>query len=116
MKIRPGFVSNSSSCSFCIYGVGLEQEDMLKMLKLEDNEENEGKDTYELFEELEEIVKDLDLELNSMMGDCFYIGRSYSDIKDNETGKQFKDKVRQQLSELGITKEPDYISEAWRDG
>ena len=32
MKIRRGFVSNSSSCSFCIYGVSIEPQKLCEKL------------------------------------------------------------------------------------
>lgn len=74
MKIRLGFISNSSNTSFCIYGRYFDLKDI----------------TDEMIIELEE----LDLEvIGDQNNDGYYIGRSYTLIKDNETGKEFKERT-----------------------
>lgn len=81
MKIRNGFVSNSSTSSFCIYGAEIDD------------------DTYEKFEELNiKTFKTLEIE-HGENGEC-YIGLSWPSIKDNETGKQFKERIEAKVKEL----------------
>ena len=135
MKIRNGFVSNSSTTSFCIYGASVDNGeqsniDILKkiknglpeiyneFLKGQENKEyykdkldflrNIDKLTEEDEEELDcdtkYIVEDLLEKLNVYTyyppcGTC-YMGRSWSSIKDEETGKQFKEKVEEIFKNL----------------
>ncbi len=57
MKIRQGFVSNSSTSSFCIYGTILDSDEIIENLKAEykamfalsDDDEDEL-EPYEIFE------------------------------------------------------------------
>jgi len=86
MKIRHGFVSNSSSQSFCIYGVcigakevGIEDDD-----KLMDKADEAG----------------LFTSYGPEYSDGIYIGREFSTIGDDETGKEFKEGVEKKMEEL----------------
>ena len=104
MKYRKGFVSNSSSSSFCIYGTDIEEEEYRK-LNADDNEDGEDK------------LKGTCLSLESIMGEAFWIGREYSSIEDDETGAQFKKRVEEDIEKvLGKKVKCGYCSEAWRDG
>lgn len=79
MKIRNGFVSNSSSSSFLIYGAHLEGVDE------------------------ESLPQDL-LGLESFYGgdysDGVYLGKSWDSIGDEETGKEFKDGIEKSLTKI----------------
>jgi hypothetical protein len=81
MKVRKGFVSNSSSTSFVIYGVSLP----------------EGKE-----DDYYDLLSDDPVGLNIFYPeyDGIYIGKSWSSIKDDETGLQFKQSVENRLKEL----------------
>lgn len=48
--------------------------------------------------------------------DSAYLGASWSSVGDDETGKQFKERVKAKLTSVGITKEIETIQEAWQDG
>jgi hypothetical protein len=98
MKIRYGFVSNSSTTSFCIYGNTFNSKDINEDLQLK--AENEGFEVH-----------------NDPNDDYTYIGRSVKSIKDDETGKQFKEntlklmkKVFPEINNLS------FIEEGWYNG
>ena len=90
MKIRIGFVSNSSTTSFCIYGASISKSKILKKYNPSINEEEIGYD-----DELDKMIEEAGLECHNIPwdGDECFIGKSWRYIKDNETGRQFKDNV-----------------------
>lgn len=91
MKIRMGFVSNSSSSSFCLVGISIE--------------EGEEIDFYENFDELGDRFWDFDGELSIYHPEyCpWYIGKDIQCIKDDQTLKEFKEEVYKKLIDLGFT-------------
>ena len=99
MKIRLGFVSNSSSSSFCIYGAELGRS-------FTDEENNERYIEYNgekhKIEELEKIISRLKLnvEVYDWSDLPVYIGRSFKEINDEETGLQFKKRIKNDLRTL----------------
>lgn len=119
MKIRNGFVSNSSTSSFLIYGIALEDDEIREALGInEDSEDDYGDDTYEALE-----VK---FENEKLQGysfwhpydgeDGWYIGRSWSSVGDDETGKQFRESIKNDLKKIfGDTVECSSHEAAWRD-
>ncbi len=94
MKFRLGFVSNSSNTSFCIYGVYLEKEDY----------------------ELENKAGELGLYSHWGQYDGIYIGREWSSIKDNETGKQFKEPTQKLINKLIPNAKCSTHEDGWYDG
>lgn len=96
MKIRNGFVSNSSSSSFCIYGANGTAEDFGIV---EPKDEKEAED-FEAYEELDKKCSELGLEMYAPEGGDFYVGRGWSSIKDDETGKEFKKSVKAALKKM----------------
>lgn len=114
MKIRAGFVSNSSSSSFCVYGAEMDLAKFKKLInKLKINFEIEkGLDLATLLENKEEeydvfnlldcaekkFMKLLGLTVRACWEDeTIYIGRKYDTLKDDETGEQFKNSVKEKL-------------------
>jgi len=97
MKIRQGFVSNSSSSSFLIYGTVVKD--------CEDSEIND------------KLVSDLGLEVfDSPYGDN-YIGISWDNIGGDETGNQFRKRIEEGVAKvLGKEAKCGTYSEAWYDG
>ena len=156
MKIRQGFVSNSSTTSFCIYGTCFERDEVienLKELKINDpvlfqkgidnlEEKSYYSDTVKFFKNLgsekdnddddnfdedeydldismlfKDMFPELELENHYGQGGELYVGRSWSSIKDDETGKQFKDSIEASLKKiLGNDIECGHHEEAFRDG
>ena len=95
MKIRNGFVSNSSSTSFCIYGAKVEAE--LDKKLPEGLHYHYGDPNYE--------------------PQAIYIGREWSSIGDQETGFQFKQSVEHALEALTGSSHPcSTIEESYYNG
>lgn len=108
MKIRMGFVSNSSSSSFCLVGISIEEDEEI--------------DFYENFDELKDGFWDFDSELSIHHPEyCpWYIGKDIQCIKDNQTLKEFKEEVYKKLIDLGFTniklEDIGFKEYAWYDG
>lgn len=94
MKIRAGFVSNSSSTSFALYGSYISQE------QIESAGERRGLDTEDM--ECYEILDTL-LE-NTGLGYCepngFLVGVDFEDMGEDETKGQFKERITNTLREI----------------
>lgn len=97
MKIRSGFVSNSSSSSFLIYGVYADNSEIKKALARAKVEVDEDSDY--VADELYNLVKDdSDVQTHSPdYSDGAYVGASWSRVKDNETGAEFKARIEAEL-------------------
>ena len=96
MKIRNGFVSNSSSSSFCIYGICMNQSEMIEKIKdslTEDQQQELEDDGYYLVELLESKTQ-LQVYQDE---DSIWVGESWTCVGDNQTGKEFKDSVKSTL-------------------
>ena len=110
MKIRDGFVSNSSSTSFYIFGIITDMQDLFNSFKILCKKGIlTEKEFIKIFGALEFEDYDFnDDEINNFLNDndcndisiydddensAVYIGRSPEHLRDNETGKQFKEKT-----------------------
>jgi hypothetical protein len=124
MKIRQGFVSNSSSSSFCLYGLSIDESEIRDALLargevLNEDEmeylgeyfyypysyENRKKNGEELTEDDKRIEakffsKDDGFEYEDVDGYMQFIGISWKNIRDDETGAEFKKRVENKLKEL----------------
>ena len=119
MKIRAGFVSNSSTSSFCIYGICLEDYDLIqKACDLKKIKCDVESDDFEPYEACEELIEGTGLEYRSgPEGEGSYFGISLSNMKDDETYGNFKKRISEKLAEIfGEKMDCDVMEEAWRDG
>ena len=128
MKIRQGFVSNSSSSSFCIYGANSDSSealfDALKKAAIKNiAEEDPDADEDEYDDDPCGTLETLSLDGMSVHFNyddrTVYIGRELTTIGDNETGQQFKDSVIDNFVKLSglprkqVAKECSYLEECW---
>jgi hypothetical protein len=104
MKIRAGFVSNSSSSSFCMYGAEFSFSEIIEILKEIDKypgDENPYQDeNIGAWLEYEDSTVFPGLEIRHDY-DCeqVYVGKKFTSIGGEETGNQFKASVESKLKE-----------------
>lgn len=112
MKIRMGFVSNSSSSSFAIYGTRVDSNEVLDMLlkhkkitkkqynKCQEEDNSEVGDIIDWGRCMDNFNNSLVLVGDFECYETLYIGRELASIDDDETGKQFKESTEKELKDL----------------
>ena len=108
MKIRLGFVANSSSSSFCVFGAAIDDSVMIEaMVKAGCLTQQEADDENVYVSELleNEKVEKLFTELGLTFtcdydNNVTYIGREFTSIGDDETGKEFKTSIKKSLKKV----------------
>ena len=108
MKIRNGFVSNSSTSSFCFFGFFFEQEQEKIVKELQ----NKLYDDEQIDEGIEEILAQRGICYHSEATDNLsgnygtVVGLKYSEFNNNETLLEFKTlvaaRVVQEFENLGV--------------
>jgi hypothetical protein len=103
---RLGFVSNSSSCSFYLYGTWVDADEISAFTKIDD--------TYDAIEELE---KQLGPEFSVYDRDgSIAIGVNPSEASDDETFGSFKKRVADKLSAVFPSRTLSWIEDSWYNG
>lgn len=105
MKISNGFISNSSSSSFLIFGYDISQDELKEISQ-----------KLECEEDVEEVADKLNLNVEYGQYDSTYIGKSWDDIGDDETGRQFKDTIENAIKQYLPNIKCSTHSEAWYNG
>ena len=123
MKIRSGFVSNSSTTSFCIYGIYIYPKDVLESKIQELYEKNKDKDWCKSIENIRDIVNDNLSEFTDMPSreyeDCSVIGESPDSMPDDMIVGDWKNKVKKEIATwVGEEKAENahWITDGWYDG
>lgn len=91
MKIRTGFISNSSSSSFLIYGVYLETDELIKHLGIKQDTEED-----DVWNDIEKSGLGYYPPCDSWNG--WYLGESLEYCKDDQTMGDFKKQVRDEIN------------------
>ena len=103
MKIRHDYVSNSSSSSFMLVGHAYESNELMKAwLKLHPEYEDEYEDDFDEWEIVDKLADELGLSLRRGIydySDMWVLGLYFDEMKDDETKKQFKERIQEKLSE-----------------
>jgi adenylate cyclase class IV len=105
MKIRNGFVSNSSSSSFVIYGKAFEREELedviiqLKNLPTNYFTDNEEEDNY--YELLDDILsEEFTWHIDENDDSTTYVGIELIEINEDETLRQFRARVKETFKKV----------------
>lgn len=95
MKIRTGFVSNSSSSSFCMCGITIDDGIEKEYINCDDDDFDQ-----DIFYNLEDSDDLLVYHPEGFY--AWYIGKSLSSMDDNQTLKEFKKEVYNLLIKKGF--------------
>ena len=103
MKTRTGFVSNSSTTSFCLCGIYMDNKELRELFSVESEYEIEG-DGVDLYSQ--------EYSYGS------YVGVDIDRMEDNETKAEFKERVRKLLSDkAGQDVGPvGFMTDGWYNG
>jgi hypothetical protein len=113
MKFRNGFVSNSSSSSFAIFGAILDYTEFESLMKAQNIEINDD-DPECIYEALSKITEGTKLEYYIDEECNVAVGRSYNTLGDAETGAQFKaDATTKVAKALGKEVECNTCIDSW---
>lgn len=131
-KIKPDFITNSSTTSYTMIGVELNidkvKENEILIRKLFDNfmETCKNKElSFEDFKDDNGNIYEALYSIGSLHGidigeipydDIYLIGKDIQEMRDDQTLGDFKKEVTEILKDLGIEEKPGWIIESWRDG
>jgi hypothetical protein len=124
MKIKSDFVTNSSSSSFVVIGTTIDSGDIDQpflqkaRIAMKKNQLDEDDVIEEFREIIETMIEGTDLSTACMdyYDDEVMIGICYTNMNDDETLGEFKERVKREIQEsLGLVVNVGHIEEAWMD-
>lgn len=114
MKIKLGFVTNSSSSSFVVMGAYVEKA----VIPIEFLKDLGEEDLFDLYDQLCR-GSELDYSFGPEMGygeESAMVGLPYTKMRDDETLKQFKERAQLLILEkFGVATTVGHIQECWMD-
>jgi len=122
MKLKQDFITNSSTVCFVAWGLSYNcydftEENKEKMKVLYEKKYNEPMPDEFSSTPIELLLENTSLEYAIFYdGDWVGIGMPFTKMKDEETFGEFKERVKADFLKIGISDNPVYIEEAWRDG
>ena len=121
-SINMDFITNSSSASYTMIGIYVESglltnEHLIKIQKALPDEKITMNDLENyLYDYIEILIKGTDLDYNLDPDDGLILGLSYTDMKDEETLREFKNRIQQSLKSIfGVDIEPVHLSACWEN-
>jgi hypothetical protein len=116
MKIKIDFVTNSSSTSFCGFGIRFYEDELkeaLQDISLMLPKNNNDRDNF--YGLLDEITKKYNLTW-ACNYTTYYMGIEFQNSKMDVTLNEIQNKVRKAIDEIGIKKTAEFIEVSWYDG
>jgi hypothetical protein len=104
MKRRQGFVSNSSTSSFLIYGIEIVPDTFREFLREKYPQVEEFKDEYEDYVDYDEVFHRYNIDIPYVMEDgdydTMYLGEDPSNMPDDCTMGEFKRSIEEKLKDF----------------
>jgi hypothetical protein len=129
MKIKIDHVTNSSSVSFCMYGLSMTKipESVIQKTYESMKDILSPGYTYEKFQNNVDLHMIADIARKTLNTDFEvyiepydgeeYIGIAYSDMDDDETKREFESRLDKVFEQLGFdSSECGVVEDSWRDG
>lgn len=116
MKLKIDFVTNSSSTSFCGFGITFDENELKESLNHISLMLPKNTDDYDDFcNLLDEITIKHKLSWTRNYN-TYYMGIEIGSADKNKTLNEIKNEVQKKIDEIGLKKTVEFIEVSWYDG